>query len=135
MSNDASTYEQSECGTWQALGRNEIVCLLCDRDIGGGGIEAEFMGERTTLPAGPALLGLRSGAVVLPTGVYFRPRGQHLGVVRPPLDMSRQGRLRADVERVTQDLATDLEGLIRRAPEQWHLFQPNWPSDLLDASD
>jgi hypothetical protein len=19
---------------------------------------------------------------------------------------------------------------VRRAPEQWHLFQPNWPSDL-----
>ena len=26
-------------------------------------------------------------------------------------------------------LAVELETLIRRAPEQWHLFQPNWPSD------
>ena len=31
--------------------------------------------------------------------------------------------------RVTQDLALSLETLIRRAPEQWHLLQPNWPSD------
>ena len=31
--------------------------------------------------------------------------------------------------RVTQALADELEFLIRRAPEQWHLFQPNWPSD------
>jgi KDO2-lipid IV(A) lauroyltransferase len=30
---------------------------------------------------------------------------------------------------VTQLLAHELEFLIRRAPEQWHLFQPNWPSD------
>jgi phosphatidylinositol dimannoside acyltransferase len=112
-----------------ALGRNEVVCLLCDRDIGGGGIEAEFLGERTTLPAGPALLGLRSGAAVLPTAVYFRPGGQHLGMVRPPLDTDRQGKLRADVSRVTQQLADDLGVLIRRAPEQWHMFQPNWPSD------
>jgi lauroyl/myristoyl acyltransferase len=29
----------------------------------------------------------------------------------------------------TQALATALEGLIAAAPEQWHLFQPNWPSD------
>ena len=27
------------------------------------------------------------------------------------------------------ELASELEALIRRAPDQWHLFQPNWPSD------
>ncbi len=117
-----------------ALGRNEIVCLLCDRDIGGGGIEADFLGERTTLPAGPALLGLRSGATVLPTAVYFQPGGGHLGVVRPPLDTSRHGKLRADVSRVTQQLADELGTLIGAAPEQWHLFQPNWPSDHVVAT-
>jgi lauroyl/myristoyl acyltransferase len=26
-------------------------------------------------------------------------------------------------------LADRLEELIRHAPEQWHLVQPNWPSD------
>jgi KDO2-lipid IV(A) lauroyltransferase len=47
----------------------------------------------------------------------------------PPIDTTRQGKLRADVARITQDLACSLEELIRRAPEQWHLLQPNWPSD------
>src|SRR5262245_22195202 len=36
----------------RALRDNEIVCLLCDRDLQGGGIEVEFFGERTSLPAG-----------------------------------------------------------------------------------
>lgn len=113
-----------------ALGRNEVVCLLCDRDIGGAGVPVTFFGETTTLPGGPATLGLRSGAPVLPTAVYFRGRAGHLGHVRPGLDLTRRGpRLRDDVTRVTQDLAAELETLIRRAPEQWHLFQPNWPSD------
>jgi len=35
-----------------------------------------------------------------------------------------------DVQRITQVLAVELEALIRRAPDQWHLLQPNWPSDL-----
>ena len=114
-----------------ALKRNDIVCLLCDRDIQRTGIEVDFFGERTTLPAGPATLALRSGAPILPTAVYFTDRVDgHLGIVRPPLDTSRSGAgLRADVSRVTQALARDLEHLIRRAPYQWHLFQPNWPSD------
>jgi phosphatidylinositol dimannoside acyltransferase len=114
----------------RALRDNEIVCLLCDRDLQGGGIEVEFFGERTTLPAGPATLGLRAGAPILPVGCYFTRRvNGHHAVIRPPLPMERTGKLRDDVARVTQLLATELEYLIRRAPEQWHLFQPNWPSD------
>ena len=113
----------------KALRANHVVCLLSDRDIQGGGIEVEFFGERTTLPAGPATLGLRTGAPILPVAVYNQRGGMHHGHVRPPLDLTRQGGLREDVARLTQVLATELEALIRRAPEQWHLFQPNWPSD------
>jgi KDO2-lipid IV(A) lauroyltransferase len=113
-----------------ALRRNEVVCLLTDRDLAGNGVDVSFFGERTTLPAGPATLALRSGAPVLPTAVYFKDGEEGVrGVVRPPLDATRRGRLRDDVARVTQDLATALEDLIRAAPEQWHMMQPNWPSD------
>jgi len=113
-----------------ALRANEIVCLLCDRDIQGGGVDVSFFGERTTLPAGPAMLGLRAGAAVLPTAVYFTSKVDgHHAIVRPPLPMDRTGGLRESVSAITQLLAGELEWLIRRAPEQWHLFQPNWPSD------
>ena len=112
-----------------ALRRNEIVCLLCDRDLTSDGIDVTFGDERTTLPAGPAMLALRSGAALLPTAVYFRPRGRHLGTVRPPIDITRHGRLREDVTAVTQRLADELAALIAAEPHQWHLFGPNWPSD------
>ncbi len=106
-----------------------LVGLVCDRELGGGGVPVSFFGEVTNLPAGPALLALRTGAALLPTAVVDLPRGGHLGILRPPLDTSRKGALGEDVARVTAGLASELEGLIRRAPEQWHLFQPNWPSD------
>jgi KDO2-lipid IV(A) lauroyltransferase len=117
----------------RALRDNRVVCLLSDRDIQGDGVEVEFFGERTTLPAGPATLALRTGATLLPVAVYFRPGRDHLGVVRPPVPVEREGRLRDDIARITQMLAHELELLIRAAPEQWHLLQPNWPSDR-DAS-
>ena len=114
-----------------ALKRNDVVCLLSDRDIQRTGIEVEFFGETTTIPAGPATLSIRTGAPILPTAVYFTDRTDgHLGIVRPQIDITRSDEgLRADVRRVSQSLAGDLEALIRRAPHQWHLFQPNWPSD------
>lgn len=112
----------------RALKANHIVCLLSDRNIGGAGIEVEFFGERTTLPGGPATLALRTRAPILPVAAYFRGRG-HFGWCRPPIPVERRGTLREDVSRITQDVAHELEILIRRAPEQWHLMQPNWPSD------
>jgi KDO2-lipid IV(A) lauroyltransferase len=119
----------------RALRANRIVALLCDRDIEGGGVEVDFFGERTTLPGGPATLALRTGATLVPTAVYFRPGRDHLGVVRPPVEVERMGRLREDIARITQSIAHELESLIRVAPEQWHLLQPNWPSDGSDTAD
>lgn len=115
----------------RALRDNHVVCLLADRDLQGGGPEVEFFGERTTLPAGPATLALRTGAPILPTAIYFTGRVDgHVAWVRPPIPVDRrEKRLRDDVDRITQLAAAELEILIRRAPSQWHMFQPNWPSD------
>jgi len=113
------------------LKRNGIVCLLSDRDIQRNGVEVEFFGEKTTLPAGPATLAIRSKAPVLPVAIYFTSAiDGHHAVVRPPLRFEKgDGGLRQSVADATQVIARELEVLIRRAPEQWHMFQPNWPSD------
>jgi len=107
-----------------------MVGLVCDRDLAGNGIEVEFFGERTTFPAGPATLALRAGAPLLTGANYFEADGRHHCVIRPPLDTSRQGTIKQDIARITQALAADFEVLIRRAPDQWHMLQPNWPSDF-----
>ena len=113
-----------------ALKNNEVVCLMSDRDITGDGQKVTFFGEQTTMPGGPATLAIRTGAPLIPAAVYMGRRGAHHAIVRPPIDVTRgTDGLRADVARVTQVLADELEYLIRKAPEQWHLFQPNWPSD------
>lgn len=109
------------------LRSNGLVGLVCDRDIAGTGAEVEFFGHPTTIPAGPATIALRTGAAILPAAAYFTDDGLHRGVVRPPLDVSRQGSLKEDVQRITQALANEFEHLISVAPEQWHVLQANWP--------
>ena len=113
----------------RALRAGKLVGLLSDRDLMGNGIEVDFFGEATTMPAGPATLALRSGALLTTGAVYSGPGADHQAVVQAPLDTTRRGTLRQDVARLTQEVATRLEGLIRRAPEQWHVFQPLWLSD------
>jgi len=110
-----------------------LIGLLCDRDIEGTGIEVEFFGERTTMPAGPATLALRTGAALCTGAVYSGPGRDHWAVVEAPLDTTRRGSLRSEVARLTQEIATRMESLIRRAPEQWHVFQPLWLADRLPA--
>jgi lauroyl/myristoyl acyltransferase len=121
--------EGSSSALLRALKANQVAGLVSDRDLVGNGVEVEFFGEKTTLPAGAATLALRTGAPLLPVVVYSGPGNWHTGIVHAPLDTSRQGRMREDIARVTQDLARVFERDILAHPEQWHLYQPNWPSD------
>ena len=100
-----------------------VVGLLCDRDIQGGGVSVDFFGSAVTLPGGPATLALRTGATLVAAACYTGPGRDHFAVVTPPIKAVREGRLRDDVTRVTQAVALELEGLIRRAPEQWHVLE------------
>lgn len=117
----------------QTLRAGRPVALLADRDIVGDGVEVSLFGEKTRLPAGPAVLAMRSGADLCPCVVYDEPGDRHHAVIRPPIDTSRAGRFRDEVPRITQDLAHALEDLIRARPEQWHVFQPNWPEPTIDV--
>ena len=105
------------------------VALLADRDITGRGVEVDFFGERTTIPAGPLSLADRTGASLLPVGCYFNEGRGHTFVVQPPMSLPTEGSRSERIAVGSQQLALVLEEIIRKAPEQWHLFQPNWPSD------
>ena len=108
------------------------VALLSDRDLSGRGVAVEFFGEETTMPAGPIALADRTGAAVHVVGSYFKPGRGHVYKVADPLQLpdleDREQRIAAGV----QSFAEVLEEMIRVAPEDWHLFVPNWPSDRED---
>ncbi len=105
-----------------------VIALVADRNIGGRGVEVEFFGERTALPAGPAVLAIRNDAVLLPVVSYFKRGAGHRVMVLPPIeDPGPDDRDR--MVSITQQLANRYEDMIREAPTQWHLVQPNWPSD------
>lgn len=111
------------------LATRTVVCLPSDRDLSGRGIPVEFFGEETTLPAGPLLLGIRSGRPVIPVAVYCEKNSRYRAVLKPPLAIPQKGTLSERLRQGAQLMANNFEELIMAAPEQWHLLQPNWPSD------
>ncbi len=114
----------------KALSRGEVVALVADRDISGSGIQMPFFGEVTSIPQGVALLSIRTGAPIITAAVYLLPGGGHFALVTDPITVERSDSLRKDVECLTGRIVERYERLIRADPVQWHLFQPNWPSQL-----
>lgn len=112
----------------KAIANNKAVALLSDRDLKGRGVEVELFGEKTTLPAGPATLAVKTGAPLFPVATYFEGDG-HRVVVRPRLSIPPAESRTEQVQLLTEELALELEKLILEAPQQWHMVQPFWSSD------
>jgi lauroyl/myristoyl acyltransferase len=103
------------------------VALVSDRDLGRRGIWVELFGERTTIPAFPALLVAMTGAPLVAGGMLSTNEGFRL--VFQEFEYELSGDTSRDAEAVAQVIARGIEWLVRHAPEQWHLFSTNWPSD------
>ncbi|OBG25496.1 phosphatidylinositol mannoside acyltransferase [Mycobacterium sp. E3198] len=105
-----------------------LVCLMADRDLTRSGVEVEFFGEATRMPAGPAKLAIATGAALLSDHSWFEADGGWGFSVQPALDCSS-----GDVRAITQALADQFAAGIAAHPEDWHMMQPQWLADLSDA--
>ena len=113
-------------GCEAAIRDGGLVALVSDRDMSKRGIEVTLFGKTTTMPPGPAVLALRTGAPLIPAAIYQHEDGTWLGRVMEPLP-TPHGEGSDAVAELTQSLASAFESLIRHAPEQWHVFTPFWP--------
>ncbi len=112
----------------KALKQGKVVALVADRDVSGRGVPVEFFGEMTTMPAGPFSLVELTGAALFPVGCYFDRDGWRFEV-HPELPLPDADERSERIRLGTQALAHEFEEIIRVHPTDWHLFQPNWPSD------
>ncbi len=112
----------------QTLESGGFVPLLADRDLSASGIEVQFLGEATRFPAGPAALAVDTGAALLPVSLFWDDgnAGEVLPEVVPPEHGDRGERIKV----ATQGVADALGGAIRAHPQDWHMLQRLWLSDL-----
>jgi phosphatidylinositol dimannoside acyltransferase len=108
----------------ERLRANGVVCLMADRDLTRSGVQVDFFGEPTRMPAGPARLAIETGAALLPAYSWFEKNGWGL-VFHPPLDTTS-----GDVNAIIQALADRFAADIAAHPADWHMLQPQWLADL-----
>jgi KDO2-lipid IV(A) lauroyltransferase len=110
----------------ERLRANRLVCLMADRDLTRAGVQVDFFGQPTRMPAGSARLALETGAALLPAHCWYKPDGWRVDI-HPPLDTSSE-----DVGVITQALADRFARGIAAHPADWHMMQPQWLADLSD---
>ena len=105
----------------EVLQEGGIVALLGERDLRRRGVEVDFFGERTTMPAGAARLALDTGAALHVAHCWFTGDGW---------GMSVSEEIEVDTpENSVQRVADRFAANIAEHPADWHMLQPLWPAD------
>ena len=101
-----------------------VIALAADRDLSKSGIDVNFFGGPARMPAGPALLAIRTGAPLISAYVSYTPTGIHVefNSVAIPQDGTDEER----VASVVQTCADHFQSGISKAPQDWHMLQRIW---------
>jgi KDO2-lipid IV(A) lauroyltransferase len=113
-------------GILEALRRNEVVAVLMDQNTTQGGQFVPFFGRMAATAIGPAVLALRTGAVLLPGFSIRLPDDRHLWRAYPPVVPARTQDLEADVLELTAHLTRIIETQVRADPTQWLWIHDRW---------
>ena len=109
--------------------QGRLVVLLAERDLSSRGVEVEFFGERTKMPAGPAVVAMRAGSPLYGLALWNDgplTRARLIGPIEATGDATDAER----VAEVTQGVADALAEGIAEHPVDWHMLQPLWLEDL-----
>ncbi|MFD9545556.1 phosphatidylinositol mannoside acyltransferase [Streptomyces sp. NPDC060022] len=107
-----------------------LICLVADRDLSASGVEVTFFGDTARMPAGPALLAQQTGALLLPVTLWYDGTPVMQGQIHPPVGVPETGTRAENTSSMTQALADAFATGIAEHPEDWHMLQRLWISDL-----
>jgi phosphatidylinositol dimannoside acyltransferase len=113
----------------QRLRAGKLVCLVCDRDVTGTGIEVEFFGEKVGMMGGPAALAVQTGAALMPVILWFED--DHWGAhIHEEIPVPAEGDSKQKTAAMMQQVARLFEAGIRAHPQDWHMLQKVFVADL-----
>jgi KDO2-lipid IV(A) lauroyltransferase len=91
----------------------KLIALVADRDLSRSGIDVKFFGGTARMPAGPALVAIRTSSPLVTAFVSYTADGIHIQLesIEIPTDGDEDSKVKAIVQRCHAMFEADLEGL------------------------
>jgi KDO2-lipid IV(A) lauroyltransferase len=108
----------------QRLRQGALVALVADRDLSRSGIDVNFFGGPSRMPAGPGLLALKTSAPLITAFVSYTESGIHIDfneVAIPTIGTEEE-----KVVEIVQRMADQFSNGISSHPQDWHMLQRIW---------
>jgi KDO2-lipid IV(A) lauroyltransferase len=102
----------------------KLIALVADRDLSASGIDVEFFGGVARMPAGPAIVAIRTGIPLVTAFVSYTDSGIHVDLreILIPGGADEAARVKATVQLCADNFADG----IKNSPQDWHMMQRIW---------
>jgi KDO2-lipid IV(A) lauroyltransferase len=109
----------------ERLNEGKLIALVADRDMSRNGIEVNFLGGVAKMPAGPAILALKTSAPLVTAYIRYLETGIEITfdeTIKLPVAGSEDEQIKI----VTQSMADNFAKRIKASPVDWHMLQRIW---------
>ena len=109
----------------ERLNQGKLVALVADRDMSRNGIEVNFLGGMAKMPAGPAILAIKTGSPLVTAYIRYLDKGIEITfdeTIKLPVTGSEEEQIKI----VTQSMADNFAKRIKDSPVDWHMLQRIW---------
>jgi phosphatidylinositol dimannoside acyltransferase len=109
----------------ERLNQGKLVALVADRDMSRNGIEVNFLGGIAKMPAGPAILAIKTGSPLVTAFIRYLDKGIEITfdeTIKLPISGSEDEQVRI----VTQSMADNFAKRIKDSLVDWHMLQRIW---------
>ena len=106
-----------------------LIALVADRDLSDSGIPVSFFNRKTRMPAGPAILAIKTGIPLVVAHISYTATGIHIDFteVKPWLSGDDDEK----ISKTVAAMAAVFERGISAHPQDWHMLQKIWVEEGL----
>ena len=123
------TYRSGVREMYKMLDEGHFIGLIMDQDVGRhDGVIVKFFNRATNYVTGAASMSRFKSIPIFPAFMHKNLDGTHTLEVYPPLTVEKTSDKRADIQIMTQKLATLTEEHIKNYPEEWFWLHDRWKS-------
>ncbi len=108
------------------LRKNEIIAMLIDKPNHSRRVKVKLCGSSTVVPAGAAVIALRTGAKIIPSGAVRLPDNTIHIILGKQISFQRTSDLNRDIQVLMQMVWYELDKLVMKYPEQLYIFHRLW---------